>query len=113
MHELGIMMHIVETVEAFARDQGVGHIKTLVLQVGELSPVIPQYLRACYPAAVDGTSMQDTELEIEIVPGNGVCSECGKVYNIVTYNKHCPVCDSTNAEIISGREFLIKEIVAS
>ncbi len=69
MHELGIMMHIVETVETFARDQGVEQIKTLVLQVGEESPVVPQYLRACYPAAVDGTTMEDTELEIEIVPG--------------------------------------------
>ena len=69
MHELGIMMHIVETVEIFARDQGVEKIKTLVLQVGEESPVVPQYLKACYPAAVDGTTLQDTELAIEIIPG--------------------------------------------
>ncbi|MCA1949683.1 MAG: hydrogenase maturation nickel metallochaperone HypA [Treponema sp.] len=69
MHELGIMMHIVETVETFAKEQGVNQIKTLVLQVGEESPVVPQYLRACYPAAVDGTTLQDTELEIEIIPG--------------------------------------------
>lgn len=69
MHELGIMMHIVETVESLARDQGVSHIKTLVLQVGEDSPVVPQYLKACYPAAIDGTCLQDTELAIEIIPG--------------------------------------------
>lgn len=69
MHELGIMMHIVETVESLARDQGVSNIKTLVLQVGEDSPVVPQYLKACYPAAIDGTCLQDTELAIEIIPG--------------------------------------------
>ncbi|WP_304223284.1 hydrogenase maturation nickel metallochaperone HypA [Gracilinema caldarium] len=69
MHELGIMMHIVETVETFAKEQGVNQIKTLVLQVGEESPVVPQYLRVCYPAAVDGTTLQDTELEIETIPG--------------------------------------------
>jgi len=69
VHELGIIMHIVETVESIARDQGVTQIKTLVLQVGEDSPVVPQYLKACYPAAVDGTCLQDTELAIEMIPG--------------------------------------------
>ena len=41
----------------------------LVLQVGEESPVVPHYLEACYPAAVDGTLMEETKLKIEIVPG--------------------------------------------
>jgi len=52
MHELGIMINVVSTVENFARQNGVSKIDTLVLQVGELSPVVPQYIQACYPAAV-------------------------------------------------------------
>ncbi|MRR28843.1 hydrogenase maturation nickel metallochaperone HypA [bacterium] len=69
MHELGIMFNIVRSVEGFAANNQVTKIDTLVLQVGEESPVVPHYLEACYPAAVDGTIMEETKLKIEIVPG--------------------------------------------
>ena len=68
MHELGIMINVVNSVEKFAHENGVTKIQTLVLQVGELSPVVPYYLEAVYPAAVDGTLLADTGLEIEVIP---------------------------------------------
>lgn len=112
MHELGIMINVVETVENFAKKNNITEIQKLVLQIGELSSVIPHYAQACYPAAVDGTMLQDTELEIEILPGNCLCGDCGKVFNLIKCNKQCPFCESDDWELISGREFLIKEIVA-
>lgn len=69
MHELGIMFNIVRSVEGIAVKNQVSKIDTLVLQVGEESPVVPHYLEACYPAAVDGTMLEETKLRIEIVPG--------------------------------------------
>jgi hydrogenase nickel incorporation protein HypA/HybF len=106
------MINVVETIENLARENGLSTIDTLVLQVGELSPVVPQYIRACYPAAVDGTLLQDTKLEIEIIPGNALCRPCGKVYNLIENRQVCPHCGKTDYEILSGREFMIKEIVA-
>ena len=69
MHELGIMIEIVKTVERIAAEQQLTRIDALVLQVGRESPVVPAYLRACFPAAVDKTAMADTRLEIEILEG--------------------------------------------
>ena len=69
MHELGIMFNVVRSVEKVALENGVTKIDTLVLQVGQLSPVVPHYIEACYPAAVDGTMLENTKLKIEIVPG--------------------------------------------
>lgn len=69
MHELGIMYKVVETVLGVAQRDSLSKIDTLVLQIGELSPVVPRYIRACYPAAVDGTMMENTKLEIEILKG--------------------------------------------
>ena len=112
MHELGILINIVETVEAFARENGVTSIQTLVLQVGELSPVVPRYLEDCYPAAVEGTMLADTGLSIEIVPGEGRCWECETIFNIVEHESRCPRCGSPSFEILGGRDFLIKEIIA-
>ncbi len=112
MHEVGVMIEVVKVVENFARDNGVTKIEKLVLQIGELSSMIPRYIEACYPAAIDGTMLQDTKLEIEVMPGNGLCKRCKKVFNVIENNSTCPKCGSKDWELLCGREFMIKEIVA-
>jgi hydrogenase nickel incorporation protein HypA/HybF len=69
MHELGIVIEIVKTVEDFMERNHLTKVDTLVLQIGKMAPVVPQYIERCYPAAVDGTSMENTKLSIEILPG--------------------------------------------
>ncbi len=112
MHELGIMFHVVKKVEEIVRENGLTEVEALVLQIGELSPVVPQYIRTCYPAAVDGTILQNTRLEIEMLPANARCRSCGCVYNLIERRKICPSCGSEEFELLCGREFNIKEIRA-
>lgn len=112
MHELGIMIEIIKTVENFAQKNGVSKIDTLVLQIGELVPVVPRYIEECYLAAIDGTSLQNTKLKIDILPGNGICKQCNQVFNILEHKKKCPKCEGGEWELLCGREFMIKEIVA-
>jgi hydrogenase nickel incorporation protein HypA/HybF len=112
LHELGIMFNVVRSVEAFAKANGVTKIDTLVLQIGELSPVVPRYIEACYPAAVDQTLLQETKLKIEIIPGNALCKKCNKVFNLLENRENCPTCGDSDYEVLSGKEFMIKEIVA-
>jgi hydrogenase nickel incorporation protein HypA/HybF len=106
------VIEIVKKVETIARKNGLTKVDTLVLQIGELSSMIPRYIEACYPAAVDGTLLQDTKLRIEIMAGNGRCQECNTVFNLLQYHNTCSKCGSKNWKILSGREFMIKEIVA-
>jgi hydrogenase nickel incorporation protein HypA/HybF len=112
MHELGVVIEVVRTVEDFARQNGVSRIETLVLQIGELSSMVPRYVEACFPAAVDGTLLEGSKLRIEILPGNALCKGCGKVFNLLQAARVCGSCGSEDWEILSGKEFFIKEIVA-
>ena len=112
MHEIGVMMEVVKTIENFARKNGVTKIQTVVLQIGELSSMIPRYIEALYPAAVEGTLLQETELKIEILPGNAICKTCNKVFNLIENKSKCPNCGSEDWEILCGKEFMIKEIIA-
>lgn len=112
MHELGVVIEVVKTVENFATKNGVEKIDKVVLQIGELSSMIPKYIESCYPAAVDGTMMEKTKLEIEILPGNGMCPKCNNVFNFIQSKGICPKCNNKDIEIISGKEFMIKEILA-
>jgi len=112
LHELGVVLEVINTVEDFAMKNGLTKIDKLVLQIGELSSMIPRYIEACYPAAVEGTLLQKTKLEIEILPGNAICQQCNKVFNLIENNNKCPNCGSEYWEVLCGKEFVIKEIVA-
>lgn len=112
LHELGIVYEIVKTVENFVKENNLSKVEKIVLQVGELSTVVPKYLHDCYPAAVHETSLEETKLEIEILPGNALCNKCQNVFNVAENKGKCPKCKKKKYEIISGQEFMIKEIVA-
>jgi hydrogenase nickel incorporation protein HypA/HybF len=111
LHELGVIIEVVNQVEIFAQENDVVKIETLVLQIGELSSMIPQYMKKLYPAAIEGTLLQDSTLEIEVIPGNGLCNDCKQVFNLIKEKGTCPNCRSKSFELLSGKEFMIKEIV--
>ncbi len=110
MHELGILSAMVKTIETVAKQEQLQRIEKVVLQVGELSGVVPSYLESCYPAAVYKTFMENTALELEIVPGIARCNDCGAEFNAVACDLQCPECASQNLTALSGRELVIKEI---
>lgn len=112
MHELGIIIEVVKQVEDFAKEHNVKEIETVVLQVGELSSMVPKYIEDVYPIAVEHTSLKNTTLEIEMLPGLGTCKECNFGYNLILNNNTCPMCGSGKYLVISGTEFMIKEIHA-
>ncbi|MDX8361504.1 hydrogenase maturation nickel metallochaperone HypA [Cytobacillus sp. IB215316] len=112
MHELSVVIHVIKSVEDFAKTNALTKIDTLVLQIGELSSLIPKYIEACYPAAVDGTILQSTKLKIETLPGNAICKKCNIVFNLIENNSKCPKCHIKDFEILCGKEFMIKEIIA-
>jgi hydrogenase nickel incorporation protein HypA/HybF len=69
MHELGIMYNIIERVSRVVETNALEEVEAIVLQVGKESGVVPSYLHACYPAAVDGTIFEKTLLEVDEVDG--------------------------------------------
>jgi len=112
MHEIGIVIEILRTVETAMQENSLTRVETIVLQIGELSSIVPRYLEDCFPAAASGSVFEDTRLNIEILPANARCEGCGKIYPVVPAQGICPGCQGTGKEILGGREFYIKEIVA-
>lgn len=112
MHELGIVIQIARQMETYMTEQKLTKIDTIVLQVGALSSIYPKYLEDVYPIAVENTRLKETKLEIEISPGIGKCDDCGFIYNLIENENHCPLCKSVHFNVVSGTEFLIKQIIA-
>lgn len=112
MHELSIMMEVVRQVEAIAKENQLEKVEKIILQIGEIASVIPRFVEEVFPAAADKTMLEDTLLEIEMIPANGRCRRCEQVFHLVSQRGVCS-CGESDFEILSGREFILKEIQVS
>lgn len=110
MHEIGLLRQLVRTVTDFAEENGVGEILEVVVDCGELSLVIPEYLEELYPIAAKGSILQDAKLVINEIPGLAECEDCDEIFNVVENRGYCPNCGSFEKKILSGRDFQIREI---
>lgn len=110
MHELGILSSMLQTIDKIMIDEKLSRIEKIVLQVGEISGIVPEYITECYPAAVYKTKFEDTRLEMEVIPGIVSCRDCGREFNAREFDLRCPGCGGESLAPVSGREFIIKEI---
>lgn len=113
MHELGIVFHIIRTVEQVARQNQVARIRRVTLQLGEVSGVVESYLQDCWKwAAAKSDILPDAVLTVETIPAITLCRACGQQYPTVAYGRTCPLCQSEDTYLLQGREMLIKEVEA-
>ena len=112
MHELGIVFYIISDVKKAAEENGVKHVSTVVMNIGEVSTVIPSYLTDCWRWAADKEELlKGCELRCNIIPAVTRCEDCSNEYETVRHGKKCPYCGSENTFLLRGNEVEIKEII--
>lgn len=113
MHELGIVFHIIKTVERVSAENALEHVNAVVLELGEVSGVVPDYLTDCWRWAADKNELlKGSELKIETLPAVTHCGGCGRDYPTVEHGRTCPHCQSGETWLLTGNEVSIKEIEA-
>ena len=113
MHELGIIVHVAQTVEEVAQENEVTDIASVTLEIGEVSGIVHDYLS-------DGwlyyrkkrPLLQNCELKMVPIPALTYCQICQETYPTVQYGRQCPHCQSWSTYLLKGDECLIKEIEA-
>ena len=68
MHEIGVVRSMVKTITDFAEQNDIKEVAEIVLDIGELSLVIPKYVEEIYPVVVEDTWLKDAKLVINIIP---------------------------------------------
>ena len=97
MHELGIVLNVIDRVEEIAKENNVKKVTKLTLEIGEVSSIVPSYFSDCFEWAKKKTDyMKDTELEM--------------IIKTTEYAKKCPHCGSDNTYLVTGDEMRIKDI---
>lgn len=113
MHEMGTVMYVIRTVNEVCEQNELSKVVSVTLQVGEVSGILPEYIKRFWQWAVKKeTYLQEAELIIEPIPAVTYCEGCGKTYETVKYAKICPHCGSENTYLLTGNEYNIKEIEA-
>ena len=113
MHELGIVFHIIKSVEEIGAQNELTKVSSVTLELGEVSGIVPDYLTDCWKwAAAKSELLAGSELRVEQVDAVTYCEDCGKTYPTVQYAKICPHCGSDKTYLVTGNEVSIKEIEA-
>ena len=73
MHELGVLMQAVKTVNRIAEENRIGKVKQMTLEIGDESGFLPVFFEKLFPVAIEKFPvMAETQLRMEIVPGKGL-----------------------------------------
>ena len=114
MHELGIVFYIIRDVKQAAQENGVEHVSSVVMNIGEVSTIVPEYLTDCWRWAADKEELlKGCQLQINTIPAVTHCDGCGQDYPTVAHGKTCPHCGSPDTWLLRGNEVEIKELIVS
>lgn len=112
MHELGLVCQIVKTIDEVYESRGLSEVSRIVLDVGEMSDVVPVYIEEAWKSVAPTTKYPNAKMELNIIPAKAKCLSCGNEDFVKSFGLTCPKCDSESIKLVSGREFFIKEIMA-
>jgi hydrogenase nickel incorporation protein HypA/HybF len=113
MHELPITESILNIALKHAEADGAERIVRINLRIGELSDIIDAWVQRYFDYLSKDTIADGATLKIERLPVIFRCNACEnnfqidirKIKDIV-----CPACGGNGVELVSGREFYIKDI---
>lgn len=113
MHELGVVFHCIDEVNRIAAENSIKKINSVVVELGEVSTVVPYFFEDCWNWAVKKEAvLKDAAIIIEKIDAVTHCENCGQNYPTVKYGKSCPYCKSVNTYLLTGNEIMIKQIEA-
>jgi hydrogenase nickel incorporation protein HypA/HybF len=113
MHEMGIAIQLIDSLEDLCKDKGLKKLRSVTLTLGEASMVVPRYMSECWDAAVSDTPFKDTQLKIITTVAHGRCNHCGKEFAIRKNEQKCPYCGTFNDFVpIDGMEIEITQLEA-
>ena len=100
MHELGIVFHVIKTVERVGAENDLTRAASVTRE-----------LVSCWDWAVQRSDLlRGAQLHIDTLPAVTHCGGCGADYPTVAHGRVCPHCGSGDTWLLRGSEISIKEI---
>jgi hydrogenase nickel incorporation protein HypA/HybF len=103
VHELSICDSIARTA---VRHAGGRRVRSVRLQVGALRQVVPDTLAFCWTVAATDPLLAGSVLDVELVPAEVECRQCGARSALSRFVISCPDCEGP-VTVVAGEELLV------
>lgn len=110
MHELSLTQSIVELAIEYARREQAAAIRSITVEIGDLSGVLADAVEFAFDVCSKGTMAEGASLEILHITGRGRCLECHEESELETLTYTCPQCGSLALETVQGQEMKFTEM---
>lgn len=110
MHEMSLCEGVLNILEEQSQAQNFQRVKTVWMEIGELSCVEISALNFGFEVVTKGTLADGAKLEIIQVPGQAWCMQCMKTVSIHQRYDACNECGSYQLQVTGGEELNIKEL---
>jgi len=119
MHEFAFAYNIFKVAEATALKYNAKKITEVLLEIGELTLIVPELLQRSFEMATKGSIAEGAKLNIAMTPGKVKCRNCNKISEVSLTQEaqltglqlfKCFHCESNNTEIIEGKKANVKNI---
>jgi len=110
MHEMSLCEGVLQVLETEAKKQSFSKVKTVWLEIGNLSSVEPEAMLFSFDVVSRNTLADGAKLNIINIPGNAWCMQCARKVLVKQRYDECPECGSYQLQVTGGDEMRIKEL---
>lgn len=110
MHETSIVEDMFRIILEVAEKERLSRIDKVHFRIGKMMQVVPELFRFAFDSAKEDTIAGHADLEIEYVPVKMGCRYCGHEFFVENQSFYCPKCQSSELDLIQGKELLITSI---
>ncbi len=110
MHELSIVLSIVQRVEEEVKKQEALSVTRIELDIGNLSGIEMESFDFAWEPAIKNTVLEQAERVINHIPARAECIECGHTFEKIETYDPCPTCGNFLHALKSGKEMKIKSL---
>jgi hydrogenase nickel insertion protein HypA len=128
MHEFSFASNIVDVVLQNVKKNGVKKVRSVHVEVGEFTMIIPEFLRHSYDIIKEAhPELAESQIVVTSMPGKIQCNACGTVTE-VSFKKAssdgvdaslammnpgaftCSKCGGSDTSIVGGRQATVKSM---
>lgn len=111
MHELSIVMGILEIAQKEAAKAGAAVVDEIELDIGELSTVDMDAFDFAWSQGVKDTLLAGAQRKVNRIEGRARCMDCNIEFSIREVYEPCPACGEHVIDIVQGKELRVKSLV--
>jgi len=110
MHEMSLVEGVRELIEDAAKREGFAHVRSVRVEIGQLSGVEREAFEFCFDLAMRGSLVEGARLDIVATPGRGRCPGCGQETALALVYDACEHCGELPVAVIAGTEMRVIDL---